>query len=430
MSKSSDSTCSSCDSAQCSARDRKGDESYEDFLERQELARTLCQINHKILVLSGKGGVGKSTVAANLAVTLALDGKQVGLLDIDIHGPSIPKLLKLEGEGLDLLDHKMVPASFSPNLKVMSIGFLLRNEDDPVIWRGPLKMGVIKQFLKDVAWGQLDYLIVDSPPGTGDEPLSICQLIENVDGAVIVTTPQDLSIVDVRKCVSFCQELEVPVLGVVENMSGLICPHCNERIDVFKHGGGERMAKEMGVPFLGMIPVDPQLVAASDDGTPFVQEYAGTETAKAFLRVVRKATAQFSEDGSANAGAEQEPSGVTRVGGNGAMRIAIPMADGRLSMHFGHCEKFALVDVGRDEKQILAVEEAEAPEHEPGLLPRWLSERSVNLVIAGGMGMRAQNFFREYGIDVLVGAPSEEPRKIVTDWLEGTLELGGNVCDH
>jgi len=277
-----DKTCKTCASAACSAKEQREDESLEQFLERQALAERLCRIRHKILVLSGKGGVGKSTVAANLAVALALRGFRTGLLDIDIHGPSIPKLLRLEGRTLDVSGSAMEPVAVGGNLKVISIGFLLRSADDAVIWRGPLKMGVIKQFLKDVNWGDLDYLVVDSPPGTGDEPLSICQLIQDADGAVVVTTPQDVAVADVRKCITFCRQLKMPVLGVIENMSGFACPHCGKTTDLFKAGGGERMAAEMAVPFLGRIPIDPTVVESGDAGRPFAYHNAGSPAARAF----------------------------------------------------------------------------------------------------------------------------------------------------
>ena len=280
-----ESSCKACDSDACSAKERRGDESIEDFLERQALAERLCKIRHKLLVLSGKGGVGKSTVAANLAVAFAAAGSRTGLLDIDLHGPSIPKLLHLEGRTLDLRQNTMEPVAVGDHLKVISIAFLLRSADDAVIWRGPLKMGVIKQFLRDVEWGELDCLIVDSPPGTGDEPLSICQLIEDADGAVVVTTPQDVAVADVRKCITFCRQLKMPVLGVVENMSGFACPHCGQPTDLFKAGGGERMAAEMAVPFLGRIPIDPAVVASGDEGRPLVSHYADTPSAKAFAHI-------------------------------------------------------------------------------------------------------------------------------------------------
>jgi len=236
----------------------------------QQLKENLDLITHKIVVLSGKGGVGKSTVAANLAATLASQGARVGLLDVDIHGPSIPTLLHLEGKRLTGDgDEKLFPIEYNENLKVISIGFLLQNADDAVIWRGPLKFSAIRQFLKDVVWGELDYLIIDSPPGTGDEPLSVCQMIENADGAVIVTTPQDLALADVRKSISFCRSLKMPIIGVVENMSGFTCPHCGETVNIFSKGGGETMAAEMDVRFLGSIPIDTRISDNGDSGTPF-----------------------------------------------------------------------------------------------------------------------------------------------------------------
>ncbi len=250
------------------------------------LKERLQHIKQSLVVLSGKGGVGKSTVAVNLAVAVSLAGKRVGLLDVDIHGPSIPKLLRLEGRTLVDQDGDIRPLTFGEGLKVMSIGFLLENEEQPVIWRGPLKMKLINQFLRDVAWGELDYLIIDSPPGTGDEPLSVVQLIGRLDGAVIVTTPQELALTDVRKCINFCRELSLPVLGVVENMSGLVCPHCGKLVEVFgPAGGGDRMAQQMEVPSLGRIPLDPQVVEASDQGQPFVYFYGKTETGAAFRRL-------------------------------------------------------------------------------------------------------------------------------------------------
>ncbi len=260
-------------------------EDLDVFLEQQTLEERLRQIRHKIIVLSGKGGVGKSTVAVNLAVALSAAGRRVGLLDVDIHGPSVPKMLHLEGAALTMDEDSMLPIE-KAGLKVMSIGFLLQNRDDAVIWRGPMKMGLIKQFLKDVAWGELDYLIIDSPPGTGDEPLSVCQLVKNPDGAVIVTTPQDVATADVRKSITFCRELGLPVLGVIENMSGFVCPHCGTVTDIFKTGGGERMAQEMGVPFLGRIPIDPAIGEACDAGRPFVEGDRLTETAKAFQKII------------------------------------------------------------------------------------------------------------------------------------------------
>lgn len=248
----------------------------------------LRDIRQKILVLSGKGGVGKSTVAANLAVSLALGGCEVGLLDVDIHGPSIPKLMGLQREGCSLtgLPSGLSPVAVGPRLKVMSIGFLLQSPRDAVIWRGPLKYKVIEQFLRDVAWGKLDVLVIDSPPGTGDEPLSVAQLVGRPAGAIVVTTPQDVAVADVRRSITFCHQLHMDVLGVVENMSGFICSYCGKTTDLFKSGGGQLLAQDMGVPFLGRLPLDPQVVDSGDAGTPFVQRFADSPTAKAFAKIV------------------------------------------------------------------------------------------------------------------------------------------------
>ena len=413
-----DEQCASCGSGSCSGKAQREDETMEDFLDRQALQQRMCQIGHKVLVLSGKGGVGKSTVAVNLAVSLSLAGKRVGLLDVDIHGPSIPKMLHLEGAPILNEGYTILPIEIG-DMKVLSLGFFLRSKDDAVIWRGPMKLGIIKQFLKDCDWGELDYLVIDLPPGTGDEPLSVCQLIENADGAVVVTTPQDVSVADVRRSVSFCHALHLPVLGVVENMSGFVCPHCNETTNIFKAGGGERMANEMGVPFLGRIPLDPQVAEACDAGEPYVHHYAQSETAKAFEHVIQPILAL---DGAKMPSQTQKEIK--------EMRIALPIADGKLAMHFGHCAQFALVDVDRSTKQIIKTEMVDAPEHQPGLLPRWLGEKGANVIIAGGMGSRAQTLFAEQQIQVVVGAPADTLDNLVKAYLDDTLQSGENVCDH
>jgi len=266
--------------------ERHPKETEEQYQERLQLIRRISRIKHKIIVLSGKGGVGKSTVAVNLAWALSEENKQVGLLDIDIHGPSIPTLLNLEGHQVLSDGKSILPVEIGNNLKVMSIGFLLGSRDDAVIWRGPMKYKAISQFLRDVEWGYIDFLIVDSPPGTGDEPMSVVQLIGNANGGIIVTTPQHVAISDVRKCVTFCRQLRLPVLGVIENMSGFICPHCGKEIDIFRTGGGEIMAREMSVPFLGRIPIDPNIVISGDSGTPLINAFAESEAAKSFRRAI------------------------------------------------------------------------------------------------------------------------------------------------
>ncbi|NQT21615.1 MAG: Mrp/NBP35 family ATP-binding protein [Planctomycetes bacterium] len=269
---------------------RPRDDSERQMQESQREKR-MQEIGFKLLVLSGKGGVGKSTVAANMALSLALQGKTVGLLDVDVHGPSIPQMLGLEDREVRSDGHAMVPVNVGDNLKVMSMGFMLASKDEPVVWRGPMKYNAIRQFLGEVAWGRLDYLVVDSPPGTGDEPLTVAQLVGSPAGAVIVTTPQDLAISDVRRCVSFCRAVSLPVVGIVENMSGYVCPKCGEKVDLFKTGGGRTLASEMGVPFLGRIPIDPEIVSSGDAGAPFVCASAETPGAKAFDSMVRAVVA-------------------------------------------------------------------------------------------------------------------------------------------
>lgn len=269
--------------------------------EKPDPSDNIRNVHHKILVMSNKGGVGKSTVAVNLALGLVHQGMRVGLLDIDVHGPSIPKMLGLEQMALVGNAGKIQPVLFAFNLKVVSMAFLLKDTESPVIWRGPLKMGAIKQFLGEVDWGELDFLIIDSPPGTGDEPLSIAQLIKDIDGVVIVTTPQEVALLDSRKAVNFARKLNVPVLGIVENMSGFLCPHCGKSTDLFKTGGGEKAAKEMNVPFLGRIPFEPQIVTSGDEGKPFVWEQKESAIAKMFDNMIEQITGELSSRESSKA---------------------------------------------------------------------------------------------------------------------------------
>jgi len=276
--------CSTCGTAnQC---DEKLKQEHEDQL----LRGTLAVIRHKVFVLSGKGGVGKSTVAVNLAASLADRGYETGILDIDIHGPNVSKMLGLEGWTLSSggKKDKISPFRPFPRLKVISMAGLLPDSDSPVIWRGPLKMAAIRQFLQDVDWGPLDFLIVDSPPGTGDEPLSVAQLIPEADGAVIVTTPQEVALLDSRKCVNFAKKLNLPVLGIVENMSGLRCPHCNGHIPLFSEGGGKTAAGELDVPFLGALPIAPDMPESCDKGKPYVLTDEKNELKDAFQEIVNR----------------------------------------------------------------------------------------------------------------------------------------------
>ena len=262
--------------------------SSKNIDEDVKVKKNIQKIKHKIVIMSGKGGVGKTTIATNLAFSLSMHGAEVGLLDVDITGPNIPKMLDIEDERLMTNENGIIPITLPPHLKVMSMAFLLKDKDTPVIWRGPLKMQVIQQFLGDVAWGNLDYLIIDLPPGTGDEPLSIAQLIPNSAGAIIVTTPQDVALLDSRKAVNFAKTLKMPVIGILENMSGLSCPYCKKNIELFKIGGGIKASNDLSVPFLGKIPIDPKIVETGDSGKPLVLKYSNSKSVKIFEKIVSK----------------------------------------------------------------------------------------------------------------------------------------------
>ena len=266
----------------------------EEQRKRQEelnrkLKENLGRIRKKLFVLSNKGGVGKSFVATSLALIAARIGLQTGLLDADIHGPSVAHMLGFAGMPLGVTEDNLIePIPVRENLVAVSTASLLKSQDDSVIWRGPLKMGLLKQFLAEVRWGELDLLIVDSPPGTGDEPLSIAQLIPEMSGAVVVTSPQDIALLDSRKCISFLNQLKIPTLGILENLSGMLCPYCGKPIDVFKQGGGKQAALDLRVPFLGAIPIDPEIVRASDDGKPYVLEHPDSEAAKVLEAIIEE----------------------------------------------------------------------------------------------------------------------------------------------
>ena len=238
---------------------------FERKLQDKMIEDRLTHVGRKILVMSGKGGVGKSTVASYLALLLSKKGKKVGLLDVDLHGPSVAKLMNVRG-GFDMSEEGVVkPYAFSEQLSIVTLEMMMGEKDMAVIWRGPMKISAIRQFVSDIEWGDLDFLVVDSPPGTGDEPLTVAQTIPDAE-ALIVTTPQELSLADVRKSINFCRQVEMKILGVVENMSGQLCPHCGQQVALFGQGGGKNMAREMNVPFLGQIPSDGKMVTAGDTG--------------------------------------------------------------------------------------------------------------------------------------------------------------------
>jgi Mrp family chromosome partitioning ATPase len=268
------------------------------MVEDRKLEKNISNIKQKLMIISGKGGVGKTTVAVNLAYSLSLRGYKVGLLDVDIHGPNVVKLLGIENKKLTgSEDSKINPIRLSENLKVVSTASMLESSDTPLIWRGPLKMKVISQFLRDVNWGELDYLIIDSPPGTGDEPLSVVQLIKDLSGVIVVTTPQEVAMLDSRKSIQFARHLNIPYIGIIENMSGFTCPHCGKKIDLFNKGGGKKAADELGVEFLGDIPIDKEIVDLSDSGSVFVKYgNAGSVAFKKIEEVVKRIESVFSPD--------------------------------------------------------------------------------------------------------------------------------------
>ncbi len=256
--------------------------------EKEKIKTKLAKVKHKIAVLSGKGGVGKSVVTANLATALASHARFIGILDADFHGPSIPKILGVRGNMLSSGPTGIFPVIGPLNMKIVSFDFLLPQDETPLIWRGPLKMNALRQLLSQIVWGSLDYLLIDLPPGTGDEPLSIAQLIHGLDGVIIVTIPSEVSQVVVKRSIGFTKRLNLSVIGVIENMAGFICPKCGSKYDIFGSGGGRKIAEELKVPFLGSIPLDPRISQCSDSGVPFIVEDPDSEATKSFNEIVDK----------------------------------------------------------------------------------------------------------------------------------------------
>ncbi len=391
------------------------------------LRSRMSRVKRKLLVLSGKGGVGKSTVAANLAVAMAATGQAVGLLDVDLHGPSITTLFGLDGGRLCVnAAGEIEPIRVMPGLQVVSIGLLLERAEDPVIWRGPRKYGAIRQFLSDVAWGELDCLIIDSPPGTGDEPLSVAQLAGDNTQAVLVTTPQSVAVADVRRSISFCRALSMPILGLIENMSGFTCPECGRHVDLFGRGGGEKLAEESGVRLLGKVPLDPGVTVSGDTGRPFIDGGEESPAGRAFMAIIRRMNDQVSSD---QKGSQAVAVPVESKAGS-IIRIAVPMQGDVFSAHFGKCDRLAMIDMDRESRRIHRTFYLTPPPHEPGVLPRWLYDQKADVVIAGGIGQKARVLFEQAGIEVVVGAMGEDPEAIAMAYIEDRLEAGDNVCTH
>ncbi len=402
--------------------------------EQDRMNRTLRRVRHKIVVMSGKGGVGKSTVATNLALGLAQAGKKVGLLDVDVHGPSVPRLLSLRDAKVHIDANHIDPVPYNENLFVMSLGFLLPNPYQPVIWRGPVKQGFIQQLIADVAWGDLDYMVVDCPPGTGDEPLSVLQLLGADAKAVIVTTPQGVAVDDVRRSVTFVGDVGNSVLGIVENMSGIVCSQCGHVENIFGKGGGMRLAQETGVRFLGEIPLDPEIVRSGDEGYSFLTVQQESPTAKAIQKII-KPILLLTDEPSAVSPKEQVTEAVAAPTFSGIVKLAVPLAKGLLTQHFGHCEQLAVITVDAGAREILGSELVTPPPHEPSVMPAFVERLGVTVVLAGGMGQKARDLFTEKGITVVCGAQTGEgesgaPADVVRRYLDGKLRVGANTCDH
>uniref|UniRef100_A0A832GPS7 Iron-sulfur cluster carrier protein n=1 Tax=Caldimicrobium thiodismutans TaxID=1653476 RepID=A0A832GPS7_9BACT len=362
----------------------------------------LSKIKHKIMVMSGKGGVGKSTIAVNIAVGLSLQDFMVGLLDVDLHGPSIPQMLGARDLKLTRRpDGRLGAIKYSPNLKFLSIEPLLPSEDSAVIWRGPIKISAIKQFIGDIDWGELDYLIIDAPPGTGDEPLTVAKTIPDAY-ALIVTTPQEVSLIDVRKSIRFCQKVKMRILGIVENMSGFICPHCGKPVDLFKRGGGQKLAEEMGLRFLGKIPVDPRVVDTGDRGKPIVGAYPESVTAEAFDNLIRNiisATEEMAKD----------------VAEEKYMRIAIPVSSPqKFESDPEKFELFALYDI--ENNKILVKDVVKKPKEQD--LADFLNEQVVTHIFLYNPPEELANKINENKIKLLVTvAPEGNPDQMIQEYL-------------
>ena len=404
--------------------------SQQDQHQKQdiEIKERLSKIKNKILVMSGKGGVGKSSIAAYLSVALAKRGYKVGLMDVDLHGPSIPRMLGLKG-GLEpgTGTGKAHAIRYLPNMEVISIESLMgENKDAATIWRGPLKIGVIRQFISDIEWSDLDYMIIDSPPGTGDEPLTVAQTIPDAK-ALIITTPQEISLADVRKSINFCRQVNMEILGLVENMSGLTCPHCGKMIDIFKTRGGMLTAKKEGLRLLGTLPLEPEVVSNGDTGSMAVLENNDFLITREFNKIVdeivnlTKTRTEPIHEPKKEVSTRKKRSTDTKV-------LVVPVSGGKLASHFGHCEQFAFMET--QNHKIAGTDMRTPPAHEPGVLPQWLYDQGADVVIVGGMGERAQELLREKGIEVIIGAPMDPPESLANQYLSNTLVSGANVCDH
>ena len=391
----------------CELHHKTDDEAQTD---EGQIRWILEQIQHKLVIMSGKGGVGKSSVAVTLALALARRGFAVGLIDVDLHGPDVYRMLGL-GEPVNLLHGQYnLPADVSQNLKIISIEAMMKDRDAAVIWRGPIKHKVIRQFLSEVEWGPLDFLIIDAPPGTGDEPLTVAHTIPEAQ-AVIVTTPQEISLADVRKSVNFCQKVNMQILGVVENMGHLVCPDCRKSIPLFRSATGDKSVQSLGLKIIGSLPFDPQIVEAADNGRLTDVDTAASPFFQALNQVV---------DAVLQAVAQTEPQKRLVTREPGVSKFAIPIQDGQLSQQFGQSRLFALITV--KDHRLTDQTEASPPDFKPGILPAWLDLQGVTHIIAAGMGDKVKRFFQRKGIEVITGVETLPADILVQQYIDKQIQ--------
>ncbi|HNX29899.1 MAG TPA: iron-sulfur cluster carrier protein MrpORP [Syntrophomonadaceae bacterium] len=402
MSENCDQSCSSCGE---NIADRK--ENTPDFSEQPH---AMSSIKKVIAVISGKGGVGKSLVTSMLAVTMNKRGFNTAILDADVTGPSIPKAFgindKVRGSELGLY-----PIKSTTGIDIMSINLLLENETDPVIWRGPIIAGTVKQFWTDVIWADIDFMFIDMPPGTGDVPLTVFQSIK-VDGIIIVTSPQELVSMIVSKAVKMAEVMNVPIIGLVENMAYFKCPECDKEYKIFGDSHIDQIARRHNLEILAVMPVDPKLAAACDNG--MIEQYDSNW----FDRIAQLLEQEMLEKENLNEITTEEK------GGN-VMKIAVASENEMVTEHFGHCLNFNIYETEND--KIVKSGSIANPGHKPGFLPVFLHEQGVDVIISGGMGAGAIDLFNEKGIEVIVGA-SGNARTAAEQYLQGSLKSTGSVC--
>ncbi len=402
MSENCNQNCSDCGEESTARRAAKTD--------LTENPHEMSRIKKVIGVVSGKGGVGKSVVTSLLAVEMNRRGYNTAILDADVTGPSIPKAFGIseKARGTEL---GLYPITTKTGIEIMSINLLLPNETDPVVWRGPIISGTVKQFWTDVIWGDIDYMFIDMPPGTGDVALTVFQSLK-VDGIIIVTSPQELVSMIVSKAVKMAELMDIPILGLIENMSCFICPDCGKEYKIFGDSHIDQIARRHNLEILAVMPVDPKLAAACDNG--MIEQYDGNW----FDRIAQILTAKQGQENPVIYITQEEKGGKT-------MKIAVASENEMVTEHFGHCINFNIYEA--DDNQIIHSESIANPGHKPGFLPLFLHEQGVNVIISGGMGAGAIDIFNEKGIEVIVGV-SGDARKAAERYLQGDLQSTGSVC--